>query len=608
MRIGSVVTRVVLAASLSLFGACGSGGTTISPIYQGLVSPQGGTVATNTVVLVLPPGWVAQSHAVLILPQPTPLPIDPLAGPVDYMPGLMCVGPVGLDLLVPAHIRFCYDPLTIPAGGLETDIVLLEWNEAAGHMKVSQTAVQDLVNHCFDDFVYGQLGHIGVGIRTGPIRNFVFQANTGPAPIRTQAAVPGFIDGSLVVADDNGDLAPLGLDNTADANLYIPSRNGQKVLFRWPDPDNEQDALRAVDVPTGAVDFDSDPSLNLLPYDPLFGWFPNAGHLFFCHRDAGAALEGPSTIDVFADNTIGGSLNTHLRDGPDFFNIKDARVSPNGARVLLRYGPQFGGPDRADVITTSTGNLLAVDLPVLPNGSSSPMPRWLPDSSGLTFIDAVGAVGRINADGTNVQTLYTGISPILDFSLAPGASLASPSTARCAYIRTTAPIGLQSMGNVSAPSTFFVVDVLAGTTKVEQDLGAVYGVEELAYHPNGQSVWCQLNSGNLGLHGSGSSTGFQMIPFGSFVESFSASNASTHIVIAARMGALDISRTTGEVLLWMQNDFQDAQFPTAGIWKLDADGLNGSLVPLPGFVPIGPPRLLASWRSNSCESYDPYVR
>jgi len=512
----------------------------------------------------------------------------------------MCIGPVGFDMLVPGYVRFCYDHATIPAGTNETDLRLLEWDDAAGFMRVSQTATQDLVNHCFEDTAYAELGHIGVGFCVGPNRNFVFQGNPPPIVIRTQGLAPFVPDQSLIVADDTGEIVPLGLPNTQYANLYIPARNGAQILFRYDIPD-VRSALRAVDAQTGDVLFESNPSLNLQPWDPLFGWFPDAAHLFFVHRQDAAALEVASFFDVFADSTIGGATHENLRDGPLDHYLKDIRVSPDGARVLLRYQDVFFGGERADVIATATGAIVGSDLPVLPNGSSSPMPRWLPDSSGLYFVDSLGSVSSINPDGTGLAVLYTASSAILDFSLEPGISAVTPTT-RCAYIRTTsAPI--QAEGG-SGPSTYFDVDVVAGGSLVEQDLGSVFSVSELAYHPDGNTVWCEL----FDPFSNFLRTGIVAPGFGSFVAVFDSTTTATNRLINANMGSLDISRGSGSVLLWMQSGMQDAQFPVDGFWKLNADGTGGDPVSTGSYSPIGPARYLDSWRGSCAEYYSPYVR
>ena len=607
MRIGTGAARGVVLLTLSLLAACGTGGSHVDPIFQGVVGPDGGTVEVTNVRLVLFPGSLTADVAVRILPQPDPLPLDPQDGPIDELPGLMCIGPVGQDLVVPAKVRYCYDPSVLPVGADETDLVLLVWDDANGFLHVSQTAVQDLVTHCFEDTVYVELGHIGIGLRTGPVLDFLVQA-TDPN-LQSQGVVQIPLSDSLVLASSDGGATLLPLPNTQYATLYIPSPDGQRVKFRVSDPEIDGQLLRTVDTATGDVLWESDSSLSLQPYDPLFGWFPDTDHSFYAH----AEFEVETGWDVFADVTLGGAEHQHLRDGPFDASLVDVRVSPDGSRTLLRWNHYFEGFDSVDVIASSTGAIVGSDLPVLPAGSISPTPRWLPDSSGLYYPDPTvdGVVRRIDADGTDAGVLYSvpGGS-VLEFVLAPDASLASLSAARCAYVRANfvlqlIPAAVTPQGEV-AQTTLFGRDVLAGGARVEQDLGFVYAVNELAYHPGGHAVLAELSvesrigGGQLGL--------INPPPAPTFVAIFDAADASTLRTVNVNLGALDVSRQHGAILVWIQTDTQDAQFPTAGIWRLAPDGSGGTLVDLPDWMAIGPPRFLASWRTACAEAYSSWVR
>lgn len=606
MRIGIGAARGAALVVSSLLVACGTGGQRVDPIYQGVVGPAGGTVENTTVRLVLPPGALTTDVAIRILPQPDPLPLDPQAGAVEELPGLMCIGPVGHDLALPSHVRFCYDPSVLPEGADESDMVLLVWDDVAGVLRVSQTAVQDLATHCFDDVVYLELGHIGVGVRTGPDYDFVVQA-TDPDQVVPAGPVVPLLE-SLVLASSEGGAAPLPIPNTQYASLYVPSPDGRRVLCRISDPMNDGQFLRAVDASNGDVLYETPPDLFVNGGDPLFGWFPVPTQLFFAHSE----FDGKTSRDVFADVTIGGAAHLHLRDGPSDAFLRDVRGSPDGARVLLRWTHFFFGFDSVDVIASSTGAIVGSDLPVLPAGPFSVTPRWLPDSSGLYWADPTvdGVVRRIDADGSDPGVLYTvSGGSVLDFVLAPGATLGSPGTARCAYVRANF---VQDSGQVVSEglvpqTTFFGVDVLAGGARTEQDLGGVYEVAETAYHPDGGRVLVQLSTG--GRIGGGPVGAVTPPPSGgSFVVVFDAADAGTLRTIAAPMGALDVSRADGRILVWMSSDTQDAQFPAVGIWRLDPDASGGTLVDMPGWAPMGPPRFLASWRTACTEGYSAYVR
>src|SRR5258708_795608 len=100
-RSGRSAIFVGLAALLaSVFASCGGSSVVVPPFFEGAIGPEGGHAAAQNASLDVPPGAFTELIAVAILPQPTPLPIDPDAGQVDYMPGLMCIGPIGQKLLV----------------------------------------------------------------------------------------------------------------------------------------------------------------------------------------------------------------------------------------------------------------------------------------------------------------------------------------------------------------------------------------------------------------------------------------------------------------------------------------------------------------------------
>ncbi len=70
-----------------VLAACGTYSSTPTPSSGGSIGPAGGTVAAGPVTLVVAPGALLADLSVVILPQPDPLPIDPAAGPVEYLPG-----------------------------------------------------------------------------------------------------------------------------------------------------------------------------------------------------------------------------------------------------------------------------------------------------------------------------------------------------------------------------------------------------------------------------------------------------------------------------------------------------------------------------------------
>ncbi len=596
MRTRLPAGRGVIATLFALFlAACGTYSTHTDPIFRGVIGPAGGTVAAGPVTLVIAPGALLTDLSVVILPQPDPLPIDPAAGDVDYLPGLHCIGPVGQGLAQPCVVRICYDPADVPPGATLADLVLLEWDEAAQLMRVRASATHDTTTNCFEDTFYGELGHIGVGVRT-----LQFDFVVAAAPLVGGAGGRGAND--LFLCDSGGGASPVVVPNTADAFSYIASGDGRYVSFLRSDSQAETNAIFAVDVLDGTEVFASDPDLSVLSRDSLHGWFPGQPtNLFYTHEFASKGFQ-----HILADADIGGAAHENLRDGDFEVSLIDVRISPDGTMAILRWEDFFEGGQFIDVVSTSTGALLGGDLPVLPNGFQSPMPRWLPDSSGITFVDGV-LLRRIDRDGDNLATLWTAPSPLLDAAVADGFVATNPGVARVAYVRTTG-FQISPAGGNQFPTTFFGTDVLAGGAAVEQDLGGIYGLAELAWHPDGATVWCQLTQFSQLIDG-GFGAVIEPPPFAiEFLVAFDAATAATNRVINAVFGAMDVDKVSGRVLLWMESASQDEQFPASGVWLLDADGTGGTSVSLGNLVPIEAPRFLVSWRSGVCGSFGSLVR
>lgn len=595
MRTRLPAGRGVIATLFALFlAACGTYSTHTDPIFRGVIGPAGGTVAAGPVTLVIAPGALLTDLSVVILPQPDPLPIDPAAGPVDYLPGLHCIGPLGQLLAQPCVVRICYDPADVPPGSTLADLVLLEWDDAAQLMRVRPSANHDTTANCFEDVFYGELGHIGVGVRTQNL-DFVVAAQ----PLVGGAGGRGASD--LYRGDSTGVTPPVLVPNTADAFSYAASGDGRYVNFLRSNLQTDSSALFAVDVLDGTEVFASDPDLSVLSRDTLHGWFPGQPtNLFYAHEVFSKGFQ-----HVFADADIGGAAHENLRDGPFDMFLIDVRVSPDGSMAMLRYEDAFEGFHVLNVVSTSTGALLGGDLPVLPDGFQSPMPRWLPDSSGITFVDGL-LLRRIDRDGDNLATLWTAPSQLLDAAVGDDFTAANPGTAHVAYVRSTGFVVLPAGGN-QLPSTFFGTDVLAGGAAVEQDLGGLYGLNELAWHPDGASVWCQFNQ-SLVLIDGGVGALIQPPTAPEFLVAFDAATAATNRVILATFGAMDIDKVSGRVLLWMQSSQQDPQFPASGLWLLDGDGTGGTTVSLGNLVPVEAPRFLTSWRSGACGSFGTSVR
>src|SRR5262245_35534784 len=171
MRVATALGGLALLAGL---GCGGTTGVEIPPFNELVIGPGGGNAAAGTVELNIPPGGLSEPKAIAILPEPGPLPTDPLGPSVTWMPGIMCIGPIGEPLIVDGRVRICYDPAALPKGATVKDLVLLEWDDVAGFMRVQlgPDIEHDESGHCFTDHLYDVLGHIGVGVLAGPAFDF----------------------------------------------------------------------------------------------------------------------------------------------------------------------------------------------------------------------------------------------------------------------------------------------------------------------------------------------------------------------------------------------------------------------------------------------------
>jgi|GEM_PF-2301870 len=590
--------RIGLLAML-LLTACGVGSQVIPPYVEGVVGTGGGTVQTQLIRLDLPPGALTQDTVVRILPQPTPLPIDPLAGPISYMPGLMCIGPVGQNLVVQAQVRVCYDPLAIPAGSTEADLVLLEWDDLFGLMRVSGTAVHDLVGNCFTDSVYFALGHIGIGVRTGPPYSFVFPG--GPLAPAVAPVVPqgGVLAPQLYLASAEGAVVPVPLPNSINSQLHIPSRAGDRVMYAIYDNPTESSFLESADVMGGGQRNLVAPDDYFSSSDRFLGWLEDDIALFV----ETSRFDGKYFFDVL--RVVGGSgtpAPADLAEMPIATYLSDLRISPDGSLILVRLVDTFskGYSEFLSVYDAVTGEVVGEGIPGLPFGSSSPMPRWLPDSSGIYWLDQeVNEIRCVDADGANEVTLFTLPAPVasdalLDFVLSPTTwDGGTPATVRCAYVRRNfgqvVATGLQT-----GPVDLLTVSNLDGTGLYETALSSNVFVNELVYHPNGNLVFGDFSPPFV-RDGGIDEEAVEPGP-GQTVQVFHAATAGLLRSFVTSLADLDVDRVDGRVLLWIQGAIQDPVLAEAGLYAFSADVATVTLVDLGSLVPVGPPRFLHTWR------------
>ena len=593
------------AVSALVLAACGNvGPKIIPPISSAVIGPAGGSMQTSTVALVLPAGALTQNAVVAILPQPNPLPIDPMAPPVTLMPGLMCIGPIGTNLEVPSHVQFCYDPATIPVGSTEADVVLLEWDDAAQFLRVIAGATKNTTLHCFDHVTYGQLGHIGVGALGGMLRNLVFGANQQSMLTGHTLEVAPFADG-LVLASSTGLALPEPLDNTSGAAGYVASLDGAHVLWRLFDNSKEATTLFSSNTTTEVVSTVLPSSVPFFTGDPFYG-FLSASRVYH----ARSRFVDRVSHDTFSDvGVIGVPVPSDLYfDQSASGSLVDVRVSPNEKMVLLRYEVSGDGTfDSLFVIDAVTGAEVGTFLPGVSNPSNV-TPRWFADSAGLYFVDpSKQTVSAYKPDGTSLGVIYT-MPPlanafIQDFVVAPAIAWGIQPNTPCAYIRGTSSLQAMSVvpGVLAGPNdSFFVRDVLAGGSLIALDLGAQVRVNELIYHPNGTKVIADLvpQSGVV-------SGGLQMLT--ETVRIFAATTAAQIHTFNSTLEFFDLERNSGELVVWFQSGGTDPNFPSSGLFRLAQNGDTVSTINTNGITPTGPARFLRSWRRTSGE-FASYIR
>lgn len=602
----------LLAMMILGLAACGSGGKTVPPFIQGqVIGPGGGTLEVETVKLVVPPGAFDDDVIVAMLPQLDPLPIDPAAGQVEYLPGIICIGPLGHPLLVDGHVRMCYRVEDIPKGSTEADLVLLEWDELAGLMRLSPTAVQDLIDHCFDDELYGFLGHIAVGVRAGRAAafDFVFTGiQTGQQQHSQLEIVP--IPQGLVLADSTLGLTALPMAGTEGAGRYIGSRDGSRILYTVPNFATEGTALRTVDVGlTGPfTNREVLPEGTFTSSDGLYGWLGNQDRVFHERQPvtpAGAPLPTRFFSAKNGDGT-GGIDDLEGRAGSTF--IEDVRVSPDRSKAIVRWIEFTRGTEtHVDTVDLTTGLPIALDLPTNTD-SFDPTPRWLPDSTGIYFVEDDGVtVTRLGPDGTGAQTLYT--LPVagflLDFVVAP--PFAAPQ--RCAYVRRDPQF--LNLGLGGGPD-FYETDQLAGGDHTTFGLAGFFSVVEMVplFSDDFQTslVFLQITSESFDVFPGavipGNPEGHTLV--------FSVDGAFwTEIPVP--LSNIDLSRSVdreGHMLVWVQQgDDSFPDFVNPGVYHLDPFAGNVEDVTPAGWLVTQPPRWLESWRfTPGFDSFSPKVR
>jgi hypothetical protein len=593
----------LLLPAVPLLSGCGvGGGTTVGEFQQIVIGPEGGTAAAQNVSLVIPPGAFTEDHVLDVQLQPFPLPIEPQGdgSTIEYHDNIMCIGPLGLPLLVDGHLRMTYPDSGYPKGLGEDDLVLLVWDEAAQLMRVSPTAVQSLLGDRFDDFDYDELGHCAVGVRIPsddpPEFDFAFEGV--PESVSTTGGKT--VEPLIVLADLDGALPDTEVPGTEDARAHLGNGDGTRFLWLREEFQQESTSLHTTDVPSLDTRQIAGPQ-EFSGFGSLYGW-ANRSDVLYVDRSLPLQEQGePVPFEAFAtiDGAGVGPFDDVYPYPGDRF-LEDVRISPDHTMAVLRFfrfGKSF---DIVIDVIDLLGNVVAADA-VPGMGFDDPTPRWMPDSSGIYWVEPDGTtVSLLEVDDLEVSTLYTmtvANSVLVDFVVAPPFQ---PDPQRCAYVRRE--FSVRALGLPGGTGDFYETDALAGGDLTSYDLGESISVVEMVplFSDNWQTSLVLLEAepffGEVqteGIEGSASN--------GTLVLSLDPAGLWTQI--PAPISNIDLSRQPGyegQMLVWIEETNTDSfpEYPTVGLYHLDSSAGNPTLVTPPGLVPTGPARWLQSWRHS----------
>lgn len=619
IRVG-LLRRVAALVALASLAACGVTASGPAAFEQVVIGPGGGTLQSNLVLVTIPAGAFPGDQPCAVIPQPNLLPIDPGAGTIVYITGVTCVAPRGTTLSVAGALRHCFDPGAIPLGSTESDVVLLEWDEANAWMEVA-SAVLDSGAHCLEDTNYPEFGFVAVGVRTSPPApefDFVFQGS--PEVEMERGAAGQVVPPGLILADSTGSLAPDAVGLTDGAVAYLASRDGSRVMFTLQNVSPYTSSLRTFDVPPVGPNDQREVLADgtFTESTNYYGWLGDQDRVY--HEVASGLLsEGQvvarsvNGVETFAAVPGGGGPVVDLvtKTGDSIY-LGDARVSPDRTMVLIQWTDYSSEFDvYVDIIDATTGAPIVTDVA---HATSYPYPnvRWLPDSSGVYWIDSDQVtVKKAAVPSGTVTTLYTcpaSNSVLKDFVVAPPFP---PAGQRCAYVREDQ--SLIPFGFASEPvgPDFFETDLLAGGDVQSTDLMGVYSVTEMAplFSDNWATsmVLVALTDSFYDIQ-----TDVPSPPDGHTLL-FDLGSASLLKDIPVLPSRIDLGRSAGReghFLVWIETpDPSYPEYPDPGVYELDAFGnVLGNVTP-PGWVVTGPPRWLLSWRfAPGTLDYDPRVR
>ncbi len=592
---------------LALLGACGGGGSTNTSTFAFVaIGPEGGTLTAGPAKVTIPPGALDQPTGVSLLPQAQPLPIEaPAADPCtyDYYGPIYCCGPVGRALLVNGVLRMGYDDTQLPAGATEADLVLLEWDDFNGVMRPrpQPPVVQNTVENWFEDPAYSHLGHLAIGLRSCPGRPFR-RDHLGVQAAPARVVKPDGARGTAAPAVSTLHVLDVTLPASVvqvptgglDPQLWVPSPDGERILFSSSDPVTEAPLLHTVRVdgqgaPVLLATSDVPAGVFLQGSSPLFGWLAAAGgaQVFFTNyvnpstfilptgTQAQLPLQRYEVLRRPGDGSAAATL-LHFTDASDSF-LDDLRQSGDGSH-LMAHSVVFGqGPNRVDVVLSPSGT--PVSLAVVPPSDGSQTPRFAPGSDDLTLPDAGGQqANRYAPGGAFLATLldladYEG-SPVVaiqDFALAPDGQAFAAVVDLDDDGFQTSELWIGTLGTGIDATYFFDEPVF---------------VQEMIWHPQQTGVFLDLSGLGVALYALAQGEG-------PFIE--------LRPVPADSLADVDVNRLDGRIVALLRSTLLDESGLGAG--RLP-DGLYLGPADASAFEPLTPAglgtilsaRWLQSWR------------
>jgi hypothetical protein len=594
-------TRALLGvvATLALLAGCGTGSTTTST--QGFlfiaIGPEGGTATAGPVKVIIPPGALPQPTGVAILPQATPLPIQSTDGcNYSYVGPIFCCGPVGHPLLVNGVLRMGYDEGLIPLGFTESDLVLLEWNNAGGFMepRAMPPAFQDTANNFFEDPAYDELGHVAIGLRECNNRDVLFDLLVQDGGLNPDKLGTGFAQGrdsefSILWGVDSGASAVPAVVPTGGLlfNGFVPSPDLTRVLLATHDPQQQGSTLHTILVDgTGtpaliaASDFGN--NLFLQSFDPTWGWLQGApGQVYFTlfhgSSQEASVVETLPRYEIFRrpGDALAGPTQHH-QSSALFWYLDDTRQSASGGHFMSFWQSFNEPPSHVDVTQVPADTIAS--LGVVPNSQGPQTPRFFPGSSDLYMVNTNGQeVNRHTAPGGFVDELFSIFAVtnqlydrVVDFAMAPDGD-AFAAIVEIDDNKSESTESLLLMGTLSQ-------GVLAFYNFFEQ-----VNVQEMVWHPLQTGVFLDLGNFDVGLFKLNSDDGFYITQ--APLPVFSMRN-------------VDVNRIDGRIAILVQSFSLETDFEALppGIYVSPGDASDFQPVATPGIALPRLVRWLATWR------------